>query len=87
MVHRYDDKIWDAGVRCGQMSGVCLRPTIGTRQKGSNTGAPLQESPAPGQPVAFENVYPTPGAPLQEITCPGPVAFENVYRRDSTETG
>ena len=32
MVRRYDDKIWDAGVRYGQTSGVCLRPKIGTRE-------------------------------------------------------
>jgi hypothetical protein len=32
VVRRYDDKIWDAGVRCGQTSGVCLRPKIGTRE-------------------------------------------------------
>ena len=31
-MHRYDDKIRDAGVRCGQTSGVCLRPKIGTRE-------------------------------------------------------
>ena len=32
MVRGYDDNIWDAGVRCGHTSGVCLRPKIGTRE-------------------------------------------------------
>ena len=42
MVRRYDDEIWDAGVRCGQTSGVCLRPKIGTREVPT---PPLESNP------------------------------------------